>query len=375
MVVLISITGFRPGATFGAETYLRGLLGSLRRYRGDTRIVVAAMPICHPWLKEIFPDCEMVEVSGRLDGFRRLREGIKIRRVLRNIQPDVVFFPFNIMPAVAVPSVLMVHDLVSEFYVNNFPFWKPLQNRMLRMVLRRSLRRATMIVTPTQAVAHEIYNYSGGDRVPVIPISEAAERLEANYNATCWDEGWTEPFLLLQTGSKLPHKAQHIGVEALKKLLEKRPELVGNIRLVMTGCNDRERDRFLRLVRGTIAADYLSTLGKVSQQRLESLTRRAALVLLPTLYEGFGLGLIEAQSRGCAVVASDIPVLREVSGGHAEFFPPGDSGAMADTIGRLLCDGKRRGELERRGRENAYGWTWDDHARRLLDVLRQAAET
>jgi glycosyltransferase involved in cell wall biosynthesis len=103
---------------------------------------------------------------------------------------------------------------------------------------------------------------------------------------------------------------------------------------------------------------------------IDGLYRRAAGLLLPSRYEGFGLTALEAMARGCPVLASDIPALREVSGEGAELLPPGDIDAWANAMSRLLTDSAHRAQLIARGTETVSRYSWQATARALGALLR-----
>lgn len=375
MRALISIARFRPGRTFGAETYLRAVLRGLANAESGVDITVTGSREAADWVRGCAPGLRTYTPRAlRTPAWGHHFEGWVVRRAIRVTRPEVVFFPFNIMPTVSLPSVLMVHDLVSFFYRERFPKVMCWKFRLLSVMVARSIRRASVVVTPTAAIADEIRARIHGAPERIAPILEAANLPAVNGDIPALRSEFREPHVLLQTGSKLPHKAQEVGVRAFRELLDTTPELVGRVRLVVTGCSEADAQSLRTLLAGSAASTHLSALGKVSDEKLAALTRRATAVLFPTLYEGFGLGVVEAQASGKAVVASDIPVLREVSRGHAEFFTPESPSAMAVAIRRVLMDERRRAKLEGQGPAIAASWSWDDHARSLLQVLRLAAE-
>lgn len=117
----------------------------------------------------------------------------------------------------------------------------------------------------------------------------------------------------------------------------------------------------------------VTILGEVSDERLDSLYRGAVALVHPSLYEGFGFTPLEAMSRGCPVVASDIPALREIAGEGAALVPIERAEDWAAAIERIASDESWRNELRERGRVRVSGYSWDETARGLcrlfLDVL------
>jgi glycosyltransferase involved in cell wall biosynthesis len=100
-------------------------------------------------------------------------------------------------------------------------------------------------------------------------------------------------------------------------------------------------------------------LGYVGAAELAALYAGAELVALPSFYEGFGLPAVEALRAGVPLVASDLPVLREVAGDAALYAPPASPELWADRLGELLADPALRQEMSRKGRERAGRFDWD----------------
>ncbi|MGZ6123717.1 MAG: glycosyltransferase family 4 protein, partial [Myxococcales bacterium] len=113
--------------------------------------------------------------------------------------------------------------------------------------------------------------------------------------------------------------------------------------------------------------------GYVPDEELLALYRSAAVLVLPSLYEGFGLPLAEAMACGTPCIASDDPALVEVSGGAALHFPRGDAGALRLLLRRVLGDARLRSELSERGIARARAFRWEESAARHIEAYREAA--
>jgi alpha-1,3-rhamnosyl/mannosyltransferase len=114
-------------------------------------------------------------------------------------------------------------------------------------------------------------------------------------------------------------------------------------------------------------------LGYVAPDELAALYSGAELVALPSFYEGFGLPAIEALRAGAPLVASDLPVLREVAGDAALYAPPHRADLWADRIAEVLAGGALREELKRKGRERARAFDWRRAASETARAFRAAA--
>lgn len=111
----------------------------------------------------------------------------------------------------------------------------------------------------------------------------------------------------------------------------------------------------------------------VSDDEYAALLERASALVTASQDEGFGLPLVEAMRAGTPVVCSDLPVFREVTGGHAQFFDPACPRAFAEAV-RAFEDPRIRREVVAAGRRHVAGYNWDASAKRLLDLMRDLSE-
>jgi glycosyltransferase involved in cell wall biosynthesis len=168
-------------------------------------------------------------------------------------------------------------------------------------------------------------------------------------------------------GINLPHKNLATLAAVWNGLAEPPP-----LHLVAAGPADPRYPDLGTLV-GRRGAGRVTSLGRVGEDELEWLYRNATMVLFPTLYEGFGLPMVEAFAHGVPVLASDIPVLREAGEGVARFVGPLDSAAWAREVCRLAGDEQALRTMADAGRVRAAEYTYEHTARATLEVLRQAA--
>jgi glycosyltransferase involved in cell wall biosynthesis len=165
-----------------------------------------------------------------------------------------------------------------------------------------------------------------------------------------------EPFILYPA-RPWPHKNHARLLEAFTALRETRPRL----RLILTG-GDLERLDPL--------PEGVTRLGTVSSERVASLYRRAACLVFPSLYEGFGLPPLEAMACGCPVAAANAAAIPEVCGDAAVLFDPTDVDAIA--AGILEAD-ERSQELREKGLARAAEFSWEETARLHEAVYAEAA--
>jgi glycosyltransferase involved in cell wall biosynthesis len=115
-------------------------------------------------------------------------------------------------------------------------------------------------------------------------------------------------------------------------------------------------------------------LGRIDDDIKHWLLRRASVLAYPSLDEGFGFPIVEAQLAGTPVVASDVGAGSEIGGGGVHLVTGGDTAALAGAIARVLGDGVLRLGLVEAGNRNVHRFSWDATAAGLLDLYRNAVE-
>jgi len=174
---------------------------------------------------------------------------------------------------------------------------------------------------------------------------------------------------LLHVGTTIPRKRVDVLIEILARVRRRIPE----VRLIRVGGPFTAEQT--ALIRRLDITDAIVELPHLERKVLASVYRRANLVLLPSEREGFGLPLAEAMACGTAVVASDLPVLREVGGDAAEYCAVGNIENWADRITWLLTEFSSDRESWKRRREHgirqASHFTWAEYARRMAAIYSE----
>jgi glycosyltransferase involved in cell wall biosynthesis len=311
----------------------------LRGWGRYVRDLVAALPER--------PDLEYRVISQGSRGPELFFEQIELPVRLRREQADLVHAPNCFLPlARPCMGVVTIHDLAFEVFPDDFSKrtgWK------YRTFTRRSARSAQRVIC--------VSGYTAADVVRRYDVDEARVRIIPNAPSLpiggepVPDDG---PYLLA-VGDLRPKKNLMRLVHAFRRL---RKEGLAH-RLVLAGVDSGvEADR----VREAAGSEPVRLTGYLSDARLDALMRGADALVHPSLYEGFGLVLVEAMARGVPVVAARATALPETGGDAAAYFDPLDVGDMADAIRGVVGDRARHAELSRRGRERARTLSWADSA-------------
>ncbi len=282
---------------------------------------------------------------------------------LRAVRPDVYLSPFYVLPFLApCPCVLTLHDV----WPQRLPGGLSAPRRFLHTLLMRRAARAARIVTSSEFSRREIDALTPipGGRVRVVRL---ATPTPATHPDPRKPEGLPDAPFALVVGVNLPHK----NFPAIAGLWSGDSPPAG-LDLAWAGRRDPRHPGLAALATGS-AAGRIRELGWVDAAGLEWLYANARMLLVPSRYEGFGFPLLEAFSRGLPVVSADIPVLREVGDGVAEFCGTDDLPAWRAAIAALASDDARRDDLRRRGRLRAGQYTYEATAEGVHRVLLEVA--
>jgi glycosyltransferase involved in cell wall biosynthesis len=352
MRVGISLLTLAPGDLGGSETYARQLVKALASVgQLDYAVFVPARA------KDAaggLPAIEVREPPVARRGPARIAamalSTVRSRKVRTRLDTvDVVHYALTVpLPRTKVPTVVTLHDVQHR----DLPeFFGPARRSFRRVAYDRATRAADAVVVTTAFVRDRALELLELDptRVHVIPHA---------INHTLYRRGQDErEAFLLYPARAWPHKNHAKLFEAFALLRAHSPEL----RLVLTGGG---LERLGQLPAG------VERWGIVPPTELASLYRRAACLVFPSLYEGFGLPPLEAMACGCPVAASNVAAIPEVCGDAAVLFDPNDAQSICDAV--LEAD-SRSEELREKGFARAAEFTWDTSARAHEDVYREAA--
>ncbi len=288
---------------------------------------------------------------------------------------DAVFLPAanrRLPASVPCPSVGTVHDFSMLHVAGKYD---RLRGGYIAHVLPRLTRRLTRVVTVSESSRRDVVRHGGvpEDRVHVIPHGVDHERFRpgdrAAAAATAARYGVRGPYVVYVSRLEHPGK-NHVGLVRAFERLHARglPH-----QLLVAGADWSGAEAVHRAIEESPARASIVRAGFVRGEDLPDLYRAARLMVFPSLYEGFGMPLLEAMACGTPVATSDTSSLPEVAGDAAVFFDPASPDSMADAMDRVLRQPALASDLVSRGLRRAADFTWRRAAEDTLEVIRRAA--
>lgn len=254
---------------------------------------------------------------------------------------------------------------VVNFWDMSWAYYPEVVSRRRLAYLKRwvpvAARRANRIICNSEQVKHEICDYFGleNNRVVVIPLGVDNSMFKPSEQPT-----HDEPYLLY-VGTLDPRKN-------LKRLIGAHSQLKDAPKLVLCGAKGGSYIELVTLVE-ELDADVEFT-GYTDPSTLLHYYQNAHALILPSVYEGFGLPVLEAMACGVPVMISDIPVLRDIGGDAALTVPVDEIDGIADGLRRLIEDDALRQALREKGLARARGFSWENTARLQMELYQTLSE-
>jgi len=354
----------------GIGRYLDRLLAALPTALGTDELVVYAGHTASPADTALFTGWRRAWVSTDRPPLRIAWEHAALPLAARRDRLDLFHGTMNVLPRfLPCPSVVTIHDLAFLRWPQQVPARR---YRYLSTAVRAASKRAAHIITVSEATKADAVELLGIDpgRITVAHLgvdSRFHPPSEEDLLLFMTDQATDAPYILAvgnleprknlpgllrafaQLAPDVPHKLVLVGAEAW---------LTGEIHATL------DRLRLGGRVRMT---------GFVSDDDLPLWYGAADLFVFPSLYEGFGLPVVEAMACGVPVVTSNVSSLPEVAGDAAVLVDPRDVDAIADGLCRVLTDADLSRRLRQSGRERAARFTWEETAARTVAVYREVA--
>lgn len=362
-----TLTAGRTGVGYYTEHLLLHLAQEVER-TGDELIVISNKPI-----DVAVPLPRHVSVyTARRFPLRIVWMQCIAPRVLCDLRPDVAHFTNGMKPPfTGVPTVVTVHDMSLRLYPSCHPLRRLIINRPL---LSLAIRSATSIVTVSNSARRDLLDLHGAtaDRVNVVHEAAAARFRPLTER---------KPLEEVRRRYGLPRQfILYVGTIEPRKNLPRLMRAFARARargipheLVCVGPYGWSSRDLTRVIDRAGVRPWVHFTGYVPVDDLPAIYNLAEIFAFPSLYEGFGLPVVEAMACGTPVVTSNSSSLAELAGGAAETVDPHDVDALSTALVRLAGDAAWRHDLAERGVMRAREFSWTRTAREMLAVYQRAA--
>jgi glycosyltransferase involved in cell wall biosynthesis len=350
----------------GNCSYTRGLVRGLLALDGAERVTLFARDPGHDFYRSLGGHARVrVRAGGRGGGMARVLGGLA--RAASRAHVDCLHVQYFAPLRCGQPLVVTVHDLGFLRVPSSFPRGLRLA---LRVLVAHSVRRAARVITVSRFSARDLVQHYrlSPERVVVIPPGAGQEFrpwTDAEVRAVLARYGLTPGFLF--SLGRL-NRRKNLG-----GLLRAYAALDDAIRvpLVVGGREDHGAAEFMRALGAAGSSRQVRWVGLIPGADLPAFYGGAAAFVYPSLYEGFGLPVLEAMACGCPVICADGTALPEVAGDAALMVDPTATEALTAAIERLLSEPGLVEDLRARGLARSRRFTWEDAARHTRDVYRE----
>jgi len=300
-----------------------------------------------------------------------LAEQLKLPQVFMAAKLDLLHVPhFNVPIFYHGKLVVTIHDLLWHEQkgtgVTTLPKWQYwLKYLGYRLVASQAIYKANKIIVPSETIKQTLSRYYPQAQKKVVVIKEGIDRkfqkLKTKNQKTITYTLHPTPYTLLYVGSLYPHKNLELVFQALKQLPE--------VKLNIVSARSAFRDKLEHQTQASNLKHQISFLGYILDKELIKLYHSSLALVQPSLSEGFGLTGVEAMAAGCPVLASDIPVFKEIYGQAAIYFDPKSTESLIKAIEQLRqLSNLERNKLIKKGREQTKQYSWDEMVKETIKV-------
>ncbi|PYP91436.1 MAG: glycosyltransferase family 1 protein [Candidatus Angelobacter sp. Gp1-AA117] len=346
----------------GNETYFRQLLRGLTLDKSDHEYTVFYI---HPAaMEETRGDPRFRFVA--IPKTPVVRIGLTLPWKLRLLRPHIFHCQYIQPPFTACKTVVTIHDLAHEHYPE---FFHPAEAMRMKRMVRSTAKKTGHITTVSEFSAADIAKRFGVPREKIsVSYLAASEEFHPR------EKEWCQEHLARKYGLSFPFILYVGRIQARKNLL-RLVEAYSHLRrqgvsekLVLAGKQDWQAEKLLAKIKELRLEDSVVFTGYISWDDLPVFYNAAELFVFPSIFEGFGLPVLESMASGVPTITSFGSSLEEVAGEGALLVDPLDVGSIADAMQKVLGDRDLRGQLIERGLRRSAQFSVQKFAGKLLEV-------
>jgi glycosyltransferase involved in cell wall biosynthesis len=357
-----------PGVVGGTETYARALITALGRLDEDHEYTVfvnresADLDITpNDNFKRVV--CPVIAMQR---AYRYAWEQLVLPAQLHRLNPDIVHSLGYVGPVASnIPQVVSVHDVN---YLGHSGRRTPIGRRAFQFFVEKTVKRASHVITISNFSRGEIMKHLHVPPEKVSVVYCGAKEQDSSGTALRQESkvlrDIPQPFMIAFS-SLSAHKNIARLMAAFAKISSDVPHS-----LVLIG-HMPEKSSEIKAELQRAGDHRIHFTGFIPGEDVDGLMKRASLFVFPSLYEGFGLPILDAQEAGVPIACSNVAALPEVAGEGALLFDPLSVDDMAEKLKRALLDADLRESLTKKGTQNAARFSWDKAARETMNIYKK----
>lgn len=276
---------------------------------------------------------------------------------------DILFVPAHTVPLIHPRKIIVtIHGLEYEFCKGGYSFWARFY---MRLSIRFSCRVAETVICVSENTKKDVVKLYNVPEEKIRVIYEGYDRITNSESQIVNHE--RSPCLLFI--GRLEERKNVVRIIEAFEILKKKYQIPHQ--LVLVGKPGYGHKKIINAIRHSSFTIHIKELGYVLEQEKWELLRNADVFLFPTLYEGFGIPILEAQSVGVPVVASETSSLPEVGGEGAVYVDPTSVESIADGVWKILSDKELKSGIIEKGLENVGRFSWEKCAEEIYESIKQ----
>jgi len=295
-----------------------------------------------------------------------LKEQVQFPRLIKKEKIELMHFPYFAVPILYKGSyIVTIHDLILHHFstgqASTLPFFVYQAKRAAyKIVMKKAADKAEKIIAVSNATKQEIIDHLNVPKEKIdvtyegFDIGEKSKDIELPKN----------PYFL-HVGNVYPHKNVELLLTAFSKISK-------NANLLIVGKKDYFMNRLIKFADTHGMNKNVIFLHTVSDDELVSYYKNASGVVVSSFMEGFGLPAVEAMAYGTLVISSDIPSLREVTGGNALFFDPYSKSDLIEKLNLVLNPTQELNDMKKDAKKYVQKYTWEKMAKETVRIYESS---
>jgi glycosyltransferase involved in cell wall biosynthesis len=344
--------------TAGISTYVVNLVTNLARidYKNEYNLLVS-----DDSFEELVKEYSNFKTVYTNIPWLSFQEQIRLPLLLRKLKPDVFHATSFVVPRIRVcPTVITIHDLIHIIFRRDYSL---VHRLYYRFIVKPALQHASLITTDSHASQNDLIKHFDLEPSKIKVVWAGVEERYGEINQReieKFKERYNLPDkFMLYVGNHKSHKN-------LERLFESFSQFSTDSSwfLVITG----REDEYIKGLKIKYGLDKIKCVGFLNQSEMPRLYQSAHIFVMPSLYEGFGLPILEAMAAGTPAITSDLSSTAEIADSAALLVNPYNVGEIKKAMFRLATDNAFRASLQKKGRERVQLFTWEKCARQFLNI-------